>query len=453
MRARPDTRRTEQGSGASRTAEPSAEPARPRGDAPADERSEAATRQRPDARVDRIQGAILSRQGILYSLKIFLAVRLALAVVALIAVALLPDLSDVDDRALGLPPVPEPVDVPGWDAPEVTPGWHNLVTAWERFDALWYLRIASDGYENGDGSAAFFPLYPLVVRAVSFVLGGHPLAASLLVSNLAFLAALVVLYELTRREMSEDAARRATVYAAIFPTAFFFLAPYGESLFLLLVVTTFWAARSGRFALAAVLAALAALTRSIGLLLVLPIAVEAVRQARAERRSALPALAWAAAPAAGTLLYMGFWYLFAGDWLAPLNQQANWLRQAANPLLTLVNGTVEAFRWIGVYPGGYHLLDWLITVPVLAAGGYLLFRARASYSVYVWGSLIVPLSFVFTGRPLMSLPRFALPIFPLYWALAAWTAGRPARHQLVIAVSAGLLGLATALFVTWYYVF
>ena len=327
-----------------------------------------------------------------------------------------------------------------------------LFNTFTRFDAGWFLNVAANGYA-GEQAAAFFPLYPLVARAVSFVLGGHPLAASLLVSNLAFLAALVVLYELTRREMSEDAARRATIYAAIFPTAFFFVAPYGESLFLLLVVTTFWAARSGRFALAAVLGALAALTRSIGLLLVLPVAVEAVRQARAERRSALPALAWAAAPAAGTLLYMGFWYLFAGDWLAPLHQQANWLREAANPLLTLVNGTVEAFRWIGLYPGGYHLLDWLITVPVLAAAAYLLFRARASYSVYVWASVIVPLSFVFTGRPLMSLPRFALPIFPLYWALAAWTAGRPARHQLVIAVSAGLLGLATALFVTWYYVF
>ena len=82
-------------------------------------------------------------------------------------------------------------------------GWQGVFTAFERQDALWFLRIATTGYAAGDGSAAFFPLYPLVVRAVSWIVGGHPLFAAMLVSNLAFFGSLVVLYDLTVREFSE----------------------------------------------------------------------------------------------------------------------------------------------------------------------------------------------------------------------------------------------------------
>src|SRR5439155_3130999 len=168
------------------------------------------------------------RDGFLHCLKVFLAMRVILSLIALFAVAVLPNLAVLKGPA-GYA-LPGPVDVPGWPAHAITPGWHNLVTAWERFDALWYLKIAAHGYANHDGSAAFFPLYPLVIRWVSWALGGHPLAAALLVSNAAFLAALVMLYALTARETSVEVARRATVYLAAFPTAFFFLAPYSESL-------------------------------------------------------------------------------------------------------------------------------------------------------------------------------------------------------------------------------
>src|SRR5207249_1898103 len=186
-------------------------------------------------------------------------------VLALVATALLPPAHEFSKGVNQ--PVPGPVTVPGWPAHETTPGIHNLFTSWERFDGLWFLRIATKGYVNGDGSAAFFPLYPLAIRAVSFLIGGHPFAASLIVSNLAFLAALLVLYFLTSSELSQSAARKAVMYISVFPTAFFFLAPYSESLFLLLSVSSFWAARRRKWPLAALLGALAAATRSLGILI------------------------------------------------------------------------------------------------------------------------------------------------------------------------------------------
>ncbi len=399
------------------------------------------------------------RRGWLYVLKVFLAMRIGLTILAVVAVAVLPAF-----RAGDVEGIPGPVDVDGWLAPPLprTLGWDNAVTSFERFDALWFLRIASTGYIDGDGSAAFFPGYPLAIRGVSWLMGGHPLAAGLLISNLAFLAALGVLYFLTRSELSEDHARRAVLYISIFPTAFFFLAPYSESLFLLLAITALWGARRRRWAVAGVCGALAALTRNVGLVLVAPLAWEAMHQWREARERGEPAgeansrltfaWLWSGLVVAGTGAYLWFWERFSGDWLAPLHQQKAWQREASFPLSTIAKATREAFRWIGVYAGGYHLLDWLIVIPCLIACGYAVWRFRPVFGVYAWASLAAPLVYIFEPRPFMSVPRFLLPIFPVFWAFAKW-GERRGVHDTIVATSAIGLGMMTVLFVNWYYVF
>jgi Mannosyltransferase (PIG-V) len=396
--------------------------------------------------------------GLWYCAKVFLGLRLGLFVLGLVATGLLPPHSQFPGA------VPPPVDVPGWPAHEITAGWHNLFTSFERQDALWFLRIATDGYASGDGSAAFFPLYPLLVRLLSFLFGGHPLAAALVLSNAAFLGALFVLYFLTASELgSEDAARRSVLYVAVFPTSFFFLAPYSESLFLLLAATAFWAARRGRWPLAGLAAALAAATRSIGVLLVVALAIEAVHQRRERvRAGAAPdeadrqlgaRLLWSAAGGLGLLAYLAYWGIAQGDFLAPLTRQGDWQRTLTFPLVTLWKATDLAFHLAGVYFGAYFQLDWLVTVPCLALAGYAAWRFRPAYGFFTWASLLVPLSFIFEGRPLMSVPRFALVQFPIAWALADLTGRRRLPHDAVVAVSAALLGLLTILFVNWYFTF
>jgi len=415
------------------------------------------------------------RQGIGYCVCVFVGVRLALFAIGLVGVALLPDFSHVAPSVRGqIPLVPTPVSVPGWPAPGITPGWHNLFTAWERQDALWFLRIATKGYSTTDSSAAFFPFYPLLIRGVSFAVGGHPLAAALLVSNLSFLGALLVLFVLTRSEMTHSEltrsdlpqagltqadspsqmARRAVLYVSVFPTALFFFAPYSESLFLLLVLVAFWAARRGLWEAAGVAGMLAALTRNLGLVLVLPLAIEAIHQSLSiePRRWPVRGLVWSLGPAVGTFAYLTYWRVASGDWLAPVHRQASWQRQLTNPIATAGHATRAAFDFIGVYPGGYHLLDWLIGVVVVVLGAYAVVRFRPSYAAYVIASVLIPLAAPFPPRPLLSFTRFALPIFPIYWALGRLTAGRRPLHEVVVAVSAALLGLMALLFVNWYYV-
>lgn len=395
---------------------------------------EAEQRREPmDRRRDRLGGALR------YCLGVFLGVRVGLGILALVAVAVLPPF--------------EAVGAPGWAAPPLVRGWHNLVTAWERFDALWFLSVATGGYVDGNGTAAFFPLYPLTIRMLTPLLGGHPLAAALLVSHASFFGALLVFYLLTESEYDEATARRAVLYLALFPTAFFFFAPYSEPLFLLLAVSSLAAARRGRWAVAGVAGALASATRSVGVLLPFPLAVEAIHRWRERGENPVGPLLWSAAAALGTGLYLLFWWQKSGDWLAPLHQQAAWLREPSLPWMTVASGTREAFRWPGVYPGGYHLLDWVVVVPALAAAVWVAARARPMYSAYAWASLLAPLTLVFAGRPLMSMPRFLLTMFPLFWAPAILARRRRWVHETVVAVSAAGLGLMTVLFVDWYYVF
>ena len=432
------------------------------------------------------------REGMWYCAKVFLALRIGLFVLAVLATALLPTHRDFPHA------VPGPVSVPGWPAHEITPGAHNLFTGWERFDALWFLRIAAEGYAHADGSAAFFPLYPMTVRLLSFLMGGHPLAASLIVSNLAFLGALIVLYFLTFSELSPEAARKTVLYASVFPTAFFFLAPYSESLFLLLSVAAFWAARRRKWPLAGAMGALAAATRPFGVLLAPALALEALQQWRSARlklegrfsaraagdggtrdgveprsngtdRSAHQAagrlerdastrtlaarLGWAAATSVGLWAYLGYWQLAFGHFWEPLTKQGNWQRVVSVPWSTLFQGTRDAFGFLGRYPIGYHQLDWLVAVPALLLAGYAFVRFRPAYGFYTWASLLIPLSFIFQGRPLMSLPRLFLPLFPIYWALARLVERRRLAHELILVVSAVGLGIMTMLFVDWFYVF
>lgn len=364
---------------------------------------------------------------------VFLAARLLLSLVSVIAVG-------------PIDPLP-PVDVPGRSGPPATPGWHNAIDATERQDAVWYLRLADEGWSSGDASAAFFPLYPLAVRAVSWILPGEDLLAALLVSNLAFLAALLALFALTAEAFGDRIARRTIVVTAAFPTAFFFLAPYSESLFLLLSVLAFREARHDRWGRVALFGGLAALTRSVGILLVAAMLVEAIR-GRRERRPLAPRLAGAAVIGAGPLLWFAWWGIVHGRWLAPLDAQSDWLREPTWPWVTLTDAIAAAWRF-----QSYWLLDLAVVVLVVAGLALATPALRLSEASYGWLSLLLPLADPFPDRPLLSLPRFAVVVFPALWGLAGAGAGRVLRWPLVMPVLAAGWVLCLVLFINWLHLF
>ena len=366
----------------------------------------------------------------------YLALRVATLVAALVASAL---------------PTLMSQSVPGWAAPPVYPGWTGVFSAFERFDALWFLRIAASGYRIGDGSAAFFPLFPVATRVLSAVVGG-PLAAGTVVSNVAFVGALVAIYRLGEDAVGTSGARFGVLFLCAFPTAYFFVMPYSESMFLACVSSSILAARRERWVFAALAGALAALTRSIGIVMVPALVFEELQQRRDGRRSRFALVAWIA-PAIGTAAYAAWWQARGGDWALPLIRQQNWQREFSLPWTTLADAWRIAVQQWGGPGGGYWVLDLLVVVPALVLAVLVAIRLRAVYGVYVWLSLLAPLTFVFAGRPLMSMPRFVATLFPIGWIVAQLTERRPRARIVVLGASAATMLVLCVLTLNWFYVF
>ena len=362
--------------------------------------------------------------------------------------ALLTAISVIGGGMLALPPGQPPTDA-GFPNPGLLPGWWMAVTALQRQDAQWFLRLATSGYSHTDNSAAFFPAFPLAVRIVNAVPGVGPLGAGLLVANACAFAALLLLHALTRFELGDAAARRAVLFTALFPTAFFLYAPYTESLFLLASVACFWHARRDRWVWAAATGALAAATRSIGIVLILALWVEVLSQYRRDRRAMLPRFVAAAAVAVGPALYAGWWWLRARDFFAPLDAQRAWRPDGAQqPVATIVSAVQFAFRY-----QSWWLLD--LTVVTLAAIGVVLAARRIAltYTVYAAASVLLPLLLPLSSRPLLSMPRFMAVVFPVSWGWAIAAERRRPPETAILVAFAGGFALLAFLFINWQFIF
>ncbi|MCA1713499.1 MAG: hypothetical protein LC789_18420 [Actinobacteria bacterium] len=345
----------------------------------------------------------------------------------------------------------------GWDAP--SPGEQGvglLGAGLERWDAGWYLAIARSGYPDRDhdrevpAAAAFFPLFPLLVGVVGRAFGGMYLLAANIVTIAATVAALAGVHRIVEVETGDDdLSRRSLIAIAVFPAAFFLVAPYTESLFLALSAWALVAARRGRFGRAALLAVAAGMTRNVGVLLAIPLALEWWRQVREHRPGhwLLRVAALLGAPA-GLGLYLAYAQLHMGRWNAPIVAQQGWERDFAWPTETLVEGVKIGTMFPGVYAGGYHSVELIIATAVIGALIWMLLRVPLPYALYTLAHVLVWLVNPFPGRPLMSTYRFALAVAPLGWAFGVWTR-RPAVAAAWCAASGALLGVLLLLFVTW----
>jgi hypothetical protein len=344
-----------------------------------------------------------------------------------------------------------------------------LLTPLARWDAVWYLRIARSGYADEEPRAAFFPLYPLLVRGVGELGGGSGgalLIAAYLVSLAALLGALVLLYRLTALELGDRLAPSTVLLIAVFPGALFLGAPYSESLFLLASVGAFYAARTGRWAWAGACAAAASATRSAGLVLLLPLVLLWWDSGPRRPRDA----AWLLLAPLGTAAYALFLGLSEGDALRFLDVQDAWSRELAAPFAGVWDGVTAAVDGVRQLASGQRetvyferaggdpyrvaamnvmLLGFLVFAAVASVGVWR--RLPRAYGVYVVAALAVPLSFPVEPQPLMSLPRFLAVLFPVFMWLAAASEERRATDLAVAACALGL-GLFTAQFASWHFI-
>jgi len=349
---------------------------------------------------------------------------------------------------------------------------HYFFDIWAKWDAVWYLQIAHQGYSADDNSTAFFPLYPLLITVVRPIFGGNGVLAGIFISLLCCLVAFYFLYKLVEIDFNSSVARRAVLYLAVFPTSFFFQSIYSESLFLVLTIGCLYLARQREYMLAGALGTLATLTRSAGLLLLLPLLIIYLH----DRNWSWRRVRWDMLFLLLVPLGLGLWMLYLGirfgnPWLFS-QAQGNWLRQFSmpfGPLGGLWKGMVEAYKGMDTilltkdriyWPvdfdprlwATYNVMNLLFTLPFLGLAAAAFKRLPLAYSIYSLAVLLLPLSFPSVFVPLFSMPRFVLAAFPLFILMAIWGEEHPWFDKLTMMFSLTFLGLLSAKFVTWTWV-
>lgn len=305
-------------------------------------------------------------------------------------------------------------------------------TSWNHGDAAHYLQIAHYGYQT-PSDTAIFPLFSLLIAGLSHLLGNGDwsyLFSGMLISNIALLATLFVLYQLAVESNGEEVAQRTLLYLCIFPTAIFFFTAYSEALFLLLTTSTFLALRRRHWWLAGLLSLGAALTGSAGILLIVPYLYE-LWVAR-DNIFATRHKIWLAGPPVlfiliGPILYNFYCWKLMGDPLAFIRAQSlTW------PWQSFWQACVELFRQpFGSFYQVHVLLNLSTTLffLFLTLSGWS--RSRTSYSL--WNILLLLNMLLLPGidqhNPLASSQHLVLLLFPAFITLGSLGVQHPRLHQ------------------------
>lgn len=299
--------------------------------------------------------------------------------------------------------------------------------AWNRLDTTHFDYIASHSYTDV-ARTAFFPLQPLLIRAL-LPLTHNAFLTGFFISNVAALLLMMVLYQLVKEDFNAELAERTVLYLMVFPLAFFFIAAYNESLFLCLALLSFYQMRRGRWWLAGLSGFFACLTRSAGILLLVPLCYEYLRQRDFQIKKVRIDIASLVLPVLGLGAFALYCYWHFGDPLAFSHAQAEWHRHLQWPWYGMFNSVKIILRHY--FLSFYSLRNLTDLIPDLFillllvlcfVGPWRLPRSHRSYGLYaVVLYLFIQLFPVDanTNIPLQSVGRLMLEIFPAFIVLAA----------------------------------
>lgn len=298
------------------------------------------------------------------------------------------------------------------------------------WDGGHFLSIAQFGYKEKI-QYAFFPLYPMLIKAVNQFTQDF-LIAGILISTTATFFGIHLLYRLVSYDFDKKIAQKAVLALLLFPTSFYFLVSYSEGLFFFLTVLTFYFLRQNKLLWACIAAALVSATRLVGLAVVAGLWVEVLTRQGFNRKNWYLVLA-----PLGFLIYCFFLYKQTGDPFYFITAESNWQRTLAVPGA----GFWQTFKNM---PAG--ILDLGFAIFGL---GFVIRAFRflpASFSVFSLLAVSIPL----LTPTLSSIPRFLLPVFPIFIVMALV---KNYYINLILQIlSISLLAIFTTLFISGYWV-
>lgn len=369
------------------------------------------------------------------------------------------------------------------------PGLYGMVQTWQRWDVNWFLIVSRHGYPNA-ATANFFPLFPATMGAISWLLGdgSAPTATHVLPGNvvgppdrvrmlvglgLTNIALLVGLYAIARlAELGSErgdagASMRAVWITLAYPFAWSWTAPYAEGFFLAFAALTLLWARQGRWYLAALVALLAGLTRSLAAILIVPLVWEFARQRdwlkRVSRhtpfswravRSAVPGVVVAAAVPAGMSLFFGYLYLRFHDFLLPLHTQLKFWDH--RPMAQWTSFWI-AFQYLFKYGASGNGLLAVDLALIIGSALIIIVAVRQvplSYTLYMVGFLylITAAPFIYDRDIFTGTPRYLASAIPIFLILAQWSGTRPWLEKSLIAGGFMLQAVFTVGFFNFSYI-
>jgi mannosyltransferase PIG-V len=324
-------------------------------------------------------------------------------------------------------PLAQPEQVTMFDRP--SPFWDPFT----RYDSGWYYQIARNGYQfvvggpsvgvGKPGKIAYFPLYPLLMRATGRLLGrssADVYLGGILVSWTCFVAAMVALFFLARLDLSRLRAERAVLLTAIFPFAFFYGMVYTEALFLLVTVLSFHGFRTRRWILGGVAGALATATRVNGILMLPALAWIAWQNAQPSARDRVWAAIGLLLVPTGIGLYSLYVYQLSGN---PLEWAASITRWGYHPGGAAWTAPAQLVGQLLTHPYRYLTTDRAALYDTLYGAAGMLFlvavpfiwrRFGAAYGLFVLLNLYLPLS----SGTFEGLGRYCSVLFPCFLWLA-----------------------------------
>ncbi len=404
--------------------------------------------------------------GVKTAVSLFLTLRIFLSVWAVMALRINP-----------LPQTPDEVLRPYLNQPILNDGISGLLLGpWQRFDTMRYTRIAAQGYAFAEDSV-FPPLYPLGIRIFGELFGGSHAAymlAAILISNVACLGLFIVVYQIVADEFDESLSTRTLIYLALFPVGFYLMAPYTESLFILLAISSIRAAQKDKFVWAGVLGLLASLTRLTGWILIVPLAYEfwqrylvGFQRLKTERRfrrltqirwvfessfwhrRTITALIMIFLPPLGLVLFMIYRWAIGLPSL-PVIYAGNWYQTTGFPGVDLLTALKTMFRGGPARAGEFTLwFDFLMTLLLIGTTIHAFFRFnRPTWGLYSGMLLLFILLPTSEVKPLYSFSRYTLAFVPTFMLLAEY--GRnPIVHRIILYTSLALYLYFSGQFAVW----
>ncbi|OGK41520.1 hypothetical protein A2954_00775 [Candidatus Roizmanbacteria bacterium RIFCSPLOWO2_01_FULL_37_12] len=309
-----------------------------------------------------------------------------------------------------------------------------LLYPWANFDGVHYLAIAAQGYSNNE---RFFPLYPMLISIVSKFFAGSSafgpveFFTALFLANIFFVLSLINLYRLILLDFKESVARLTVFYLLLFPTSFFFVSIYSESLFLLLLLLSFYFARQKKWLQASLCGMLVTVTRPVGFAIIPALFFEFFKTELSKNKNFsfkkfMPLLLLPL----GIISYLVYnFYRFGNAWYFLKAQGELGNSRSVNALVFPLQTIYRYFKILLTVPRVQY--EWwiaLLELTVFVISCVLLYiawnKVRTSYFIFAAIAFLIPaFSGTFTG-----LPRYLAVLFPLFIALAL------SRNRIVIVV-------------------